>query len=572
MSQNKINHLLDRLDEARQRFSGPGARACEALLCELARADFAEAEPLVRYHEALLFLRAYPQNVSLLKLAEAELAAFAERVEKLREREADLSLLEQPEVSGIAGTTVTDAFGYFIVRWLVHIQQGRVTLDDDWIEDTNRPAATWPRFMPLLDEDALVEANVPYREWLSAGKPRNQSELQWLIERFESLPHSEREKAELYDSLQLYVLWRPAYRATRTGMRLAQGGIFYHDEALIRRRDVSLADELRQPPLRLEKLSPSAGQKILNLTRETSTIRYRELYGFTHGDASRVVKASIGRGVDLYIVGVPPAKRLPLRAYHAAMIFKNGIAVGYFEGLSLCERMESGFNFYYTFREGETAWIYARTLSVFKKLLGVSVFSIDPYQVGHENEEGIESGAFWFYRKLGFRPSRSELLELTLREEKKIASRPGYRTPARTLRELAAGYMILETSTEPRGDWDKFQVREIGMAVQRRMASSFAGDPVATRQRSLQKVIRALDLSRYGWKPAEESALQEFALVLALIPDLAEWSEPEKAQVVKVIRAKASPDEAKYLRLLQQHSRLRRELITLGSDKSSASS
>jgi len=28
------------------------------------------------------------------------------------------------------------------------------------------------------------------------------------------------------------------------------------------------------------------------------------------------------------------------------MIFKNGVPVGYFEGLSLFERMESGFNLY----------------------------------------------------------------------------------------------------------------------------------------------------------------------------------------------------------------------------------
>jgi len=33
-------------------------------------------------------------------------------------------------------------------------------------------------------------------------------------------------------------------------------------------------------------------------------------------------------------------------------------------------------------------------LRLLRQFLGVTVFSIDPYQVGHENEEGIESGAF----------------------------------------------------------------------------------------------------------------------------------------------------------------------------------
>jgi hypothetical protein len=278
-----------------------------------------------------------------------------------------------------------------------------------------------------------------------------------------------------------------------------------------------------------------------------------------------VLKASIGRGVDLFIMGVPAGKRLPLRAYHAAMIFKNGVPVGYFEGLSLFERMESGFNFYYTFREGETAWIYARTLSVFKQLLGVTAFSIDPYQIGFENEEGIESGAFWFYRKLGFRPTESELMKLTLHEEKKIANRPGYRTPARTLRKLAAGYMIFEMSGTSCGAWDRFQVRKIGLAVQRRMARDFGGDAERIRGRSLQDVTRALGVDVSDWRAAELSAVSDLALVLALIPDLDRWSKSEKQQVAMIVRAKASPNESNYLHSLQRHHRLRSELIRLGS-------
>ena len=103
----------------------------------------------------------------------------------------------------------------------------------------------------------------------------------------------------------------------------------------------------------------------MNLTRAASSVRYRELYGFTHGDAARVFKAELGRGVEVFIIGVPPGLRLPLRAYHAAMIFKNGVPVGYFEGLSLFERMKTGFNLSYPFLYGYTAWLSARFLSFF---------------------------------------------------------------------------------------------------------------------------------------------------------------------------------------------------------------
>ena len=61
----------------------------------------------------------------------------------------------------------------------------------------------------------------------------------------------------------------------------------------------------------------------------------------------------LGRGVELFLMGLPPEKRLPLRAYHATMIYKNGVPIGYFEGLSLFERMESGFNFITRFAMGK---------------------------------------------------------------------------------------------------------------------------------------------------------------------------------------------------------------------------
>ena len=71
--------------------------------------------------------------------------------------------------------------------------------------------------------------------------------------------------------------------------------------------------------------------------------------------------------------------------------------------------------------------------------MGTTCVSMYPYQLGHHNEEAIESGAFWFYRKLGFRPGRADLLKLVEREEKRIAGDPQYKTPPRTLRRLRKG-------------------------------------------------------------------------------------------------------------------------------------
>jgi hypothetical protein len=412
-------HLLDTLETAKRDFDLPQA-TINALLSRLEKAKIDDAAGLIRLHESLLFMRAYPRGRGHLKRVERMLKSFGKLVAELVDKDLDLSAIDDPEVSGIAGGSVTSNFSYAIVRWLVENFPAQLSIDWDWFEEEDRFGATMARFMPLLEDDAMVEAHVPYREWVRAAKGRWR-ELSWLVSRFESLPLPEKAKANLYDSLKLHVTWTYGLRSSRTVLRIAAPKPFMHTSPLIARRDISLKEELSSAPIPIETVSARQGAKTIDVARETSAVRYRELHGFTFGDARRVIKADIGRGTVVYVVGVPPPNRLPLRAYHAAMMFKNGVPVGYFEGLSICERMESGFNLYYTFRDGETAWLYARILRLMRQLLGVSVFSIDPYQVGHENEEGLKSGAFWFYRKLGFRPVKPELMKLTEREEVRAA-------------------------------------------------------------------------------------------------------------------------------------------------------
>ena len=509
--------LLDQLDQLKTQFGPQETKRVQALLERVSRLTVRDADTLIRLHELLLFLRAYPHSPAVVRLTERQLRGFSCRVSELRERGVDLSQLEHPDVSGIADTAVTDTFSFFIVRWLVKHYPAQLSIYWDWFESENRLAETWPRFMPLLEEDANVEANVPYREWLAAARGR-ESEVVWLVDRFDKLPLPDKQRAELYDSQQLYVTWAPRYRSTRTGMRSemqkSAREVFYHDGPLIQRRDINLREQLLSPPPQMTKLSLPDGERALDLAREASTIRYRELYGFTHGDPAHVYELDLGRGVQLFLAGLPAEKRLPLRAYHAAMIYKNGVPIGYFEGLSLFERMESGFNLYYTFRDGETAWLYARILNVMHHFAGVTAFAIDPYQVGHENEEGIESGAFWFYRKLGFRPTKRDVLRLVEKEEEKIGTRAGYRTPARTLRRLAESPMILELDRERAGDWDRFHVRTLGLKLQRRKLAS----------------------------------------LFELVPGLK-----------RLAQAKNAAEEITYLKVMRRDERLRATLIALGS-------
>ena len=418
------------------KFGRDAARRTVALLEHARRARFRDPADLIRLHETVLYLRAYPQSARVLKLADRILFDFSERL-----RRVDLDPFEDPEISGIAGTGLSTNFSYDVARSLAD----RYPLQIDWqnYEHSDRLGSVLARLIPLAGEYAAVEPHVDWRFWFD----RARGDLKWLLK------HIDR---ETYDLLEIPLRWDLGdSAATRSRTRIPRRLIFYHHGPFLKRSDISLDREFAAPRIDVKRIPWP--RNILNVILDTSAVRYRELWGFTHPDPHHVYHADFGRGVDFYFFGVPPQWRLPLRAYHGGMFFKNGVPIGYFEGLSLFERMEAGFNLYYTFREGETAWLYARILKLFREQLGVTCYSVDPYQLGHENDEAIESGAFWFYRKLGFRSTSPKIAKLIEREESRIAASREYRTLAATLRRLAEAPLLYGCTKE----WDRFDLRRL---------------------------------------------------------------------------------------------------------------
>src|SRR5580698_8261594 len=571
-----LDALLTDLEAAKNNFRQAAASTTVELLKKASRASFRDSKSLLRFHEAMLFLRAFPQSLSVVSSTEKLLDTFHERMEKIRALGADMSDFDDFDTSGIAGTTMQDTLSFEAARWLVRRIPRHVTIAWKDYEEERAMGATWPRFIPLLAEDSDVEANIPWRRWVDAARG-GERDLSWLIRQFEQLKleRNEAERAhariELYDSLRIPIRWDLGnLKLSRTRNWSRPRKTFFHKEPLISRKDVSLAREFARPAAQLKRVSLRDGESVMRLIREVMVVRYRELYGTTLGDPRSVVRADVGRGVVIYLWNLPPERRLPLRAYVAGFTLKNGVPINYIEAIGLCEWIEVGFNTFYTYRQGETAWIYAQALRCLRALTDARCISIYPYQIGQNNDEAIDSGAFWFYRKLGFRSGRADLQALCEREEKKIAAKPKYRTPPRTLKRLAEAHMFYELN--PAGvagyesaAWDRFSTRNLGLLVNRRMAREFDGDSQKIREASTAAVTRALEVDRARWTPEQQQALENWSLVLALIPGLTRWSPDEKLRLVKIIRAKSGPNEMPYLRQTQHHPRLREELLRLGS-------
>jgi hypothetical protein len=571
MPAKTLDRQLTQLEARRHRFEPGEAARVVQLLNRLDATRFPDPASLIRLHETLLFLRAFPQGPSVVRATERILNGFHKKVEALCKSGADIDDFDTFEFSGIAGTVMEDTLSFDVARWLVKRMPGQVEIAWDHYEPGRQLGNTGPRFIPLLEDDANVEADTPWRRWLEAASEKKGGDPAWLVQSFAHLLLAPTQQTELYESLRVPLRWNLKNSLiTRTRNWKPVRSVFYHSEPLISRSQVSLADELARRPPQLTRLSRKQGDEVMELIREVMLARYRELYGTTLGDPRSVMRAEVGRGVSIYLWNLPPDHRLPLRAYVAGLTLKNGVPINYIEAIGLCEWMEVGFNTFYTFRGGEAGWIYAQVLRCLCRRMGTTCVSVYPYQLGHDNEEAIESGAFWFYRKLGFRPGRADLRELVAREEQKIAADPKYRTPARTLKRLAAGHVFYQLAGSEVGAWDRFSTRNIGLRVNRRMARDFGGDAVRMREHSRRALERILGLkigsvSTSSWTPPEKAAFESFALVMADVPGLRTWIGEEKDDLVRIIRAKAKPDEMLHLHLTQRHGRFRKALLTLGS-------
>ena len=546
-----------------KRCYGPGVPK-SANICWLTfrGAKLADVESLIRFHDTLLFLRAFPQSAKVVQLADQLLASLEAQVAKFVDSPSDAMRLDDESVSGIAGTTVTNTWTYELARWLAQrhpprsrpVERGRAVSQHG--DHPSRLHAAAGRRLVRRGRHP-----VPAMDGTAAGGERKRCDGCCAV----SDPAGFAVGAhQLVRCLGRQPFLGPERFFRQPNARSpSRVRFFFHDAPLLQRKQCVIGLLVASAPLKLRKLS-EAGEQIIDMARDALAVRYRELHGSTHGDPNYVFEAKVGRGVQLFIWGLDAEWRLPLRAYYAGFTLKNGVPINYFEAIGLFEWIEVGFNTFYAFREGETAWIYSKVLHLLHQLAGVTCFSVYPYQIGQDNEEAIQSGAFWFYRKLGFRPGRPDLLALTEREEKKIAS------------DSDTGHRHARCANWPRGicssSWAATRPAGGTRFPPERLAWQYSRKwrPIGRRCSQMRRATtralsRVLDVNLETWNARERWAFGNFAPLLALVPGVARWTSAEKRLLVAIIRAKAGPNETYYLLRLQRHHTLREALLRLGS-------
>ena len=542
-----MEQALRRFEEAvRDR---PGGSRTPAPLPPLVPDRIGDPLLLARLHDAALFLRAFPRRRRDVRDAEKVLRGIPGRMKALSRRGTDLSGLDDFHGVGIAGTSLTMDFSWGMARWLARRHGGAVSIAWDEVEAPDRLAPALSRILPFLPERSLADAGVDSLAWFRAALPRGTRDggLRFLVERIETADPDDDAREERWGALALTIRWRlGTSRASRTFARLP-ARLFVQASPLLSRRDVSVEREVEKPAPPIRRLEAASGARFLDAARAAVAVRYRELYAFTRGNPDDVVRCDAGRGLSVWCCGLLPDHRLPLRAGYGFLLVRNGIPIGYGDAYALGDRLDLSFNVFYAFRDGESAFAYARTVAFFRSFLGVRAVAIDPYQIGRENEEAIESGAFWFYRKLGFRSADPAIETLVRREEEQSAQKPGRRTPPGTLRRIAGASLLLDLPGRAKSAWAPVSLDHVGFRIQRRMAASGLS-PDLFRRDCQRRVARAVGLADSS--PREALALRGLAPVLGLVPGLSRLPARDRAALHALVRAKAARSEAGFVRAL----------------------
>ena len=525
------------------------------LLRALERGELPRARDVLRLHELLCFSRAYPDDRRVLRRVERMLAGFARRPDLVRHAGA-------LEDSGIAGTVTRFRFFSPTADWLVERWPDRVRID--WPRFDADALEPWlPHLVHPAQVPALDEYDMPMREWLEWLKSRAETDAAFLVRRFRRLPMSEPARETLYDQLDPPLILEPGPDTpSRTAARWKRSGVHAQKRALSHERP-GAAQWTCLRPRRVHAVSAREGQRLIDLARAAMVTRSRDLYAFTNGDPLDVRVVDFGDGLEFACIGTKPDRRLLLEAVYGYLTLKNGVPIGYVLTAALFGSAEIAYNVFDTWRGAEAGAVYARVLAMTRWLYGCDAFTIVPYQLGEGNDEALESGAWWFYQKMGFQPRERAAIRLMRHELARMRRDPAHRSSLAVLRRLARANLHLDLGRRRPDVLGELPLANVGLHAGRFLAERFNTDREAA-ERCASEAQRLLGAGPdESWSASERESWSRWAPVIGMLPGVGRWSPIERRKLVDVVRAKGGQRESDFVRAFDAHARLRAALRRL---------
>lgn len=482
-------------------------------------------------YSSLLFLQAYPDN------------------EKIRQAAADLLLRLQQHVeqnenlqyklynSGITGSTVCAAFSFEMTKWLRETRPAEISFRSFEAGDA-QVQSILSVVMTKTESEIMQDANAEWKGWLRNVRQPGETLLDQLIGIFNAGDMRPEIKDELWNTLGVNVeirlashcclpspLVKPYYHRSLTKVVKKQEGSFIY---------------------RKVKLSVKEARNIIDCSRMILLRKLRELDPISFSSPTHVSYYQLGRGLSIALTGMVANRRRPIESYMGYLVFKNGLPVAYAGSWILFDSARIGLNVFADYRGGEAKYIFQQVLLLHSKVYGLDRFTVDPYQVGKENSEGILSGAFWIYYQAGFRPLLKIQQDLALAEEVKIRLGKGYRSPATILKKLAGSRM--ELILKPNAV--RFDAMELSLLYAAILAKNYNGNRTLMEKDLVSKMASMLGIKNY--QEANTHFILKSWAVLLLTQEKFPLNRGLRKTLKKLVELKATGSEEAYISALQK--------------------
>lgn len=512
------------------------------------------SKDIINYHDTLLFLLAYPQNKNIYQLTQNAFSVFENQL-FLHLKKYKTKALNELLGSGLSGTYLTSSFGFDLTKHLVLQYKNQISIDTiDW--ECENGIEILKLILPKCEQDILLLKEESITQWFIELAGEGQNVIEFLLLSLEE-KFPEPDVCE-YFFLKLKVYVKIDFTGklpSRSAITHTFNPVFYHDKELVRK--INLFDELKikvKGPLPLNAQAKEQSWRtsqlmLLSLGRETDPLAY--------GRAEDVEVYDAGRGLSICLNGMRPGKRLPFESYIGYMAYKNGRPIAYGGAWIFGNRARIGLNVFEPYRGGESTWIFAAILRTYSLVFNIQHLLVDPYQIGKDNEEAIESGAFWFYYKLGFKPIQANLKELAGMEFDKMSKSTSYRVSKAVLRKLANSTLGIHLANDAMHE----EPMLIAQFVSNRIRTEYGGN----RKKAFEEAGKALrKVLNINSRKALPQQLKETALWW--VPQLLKQKlrETQKQKITTLLFEKAEGNEFEYTRALQKFPFLIQALETQG--------
>lgn len=535
---NKSWSLISQLFSIRNRYGKEFSSQKLNLLNALGREKITGKKALQSYYDSLLFLLAYPDNRSIYQLADQSL------------RQLQLYIQSHETISyrlynsGITNTRLCAAFSFEIVKWL-RSKHSKDIRFHSFEADDGQIQSILAVVMSRVESEILLDTHGAWRSWLQQSLKEGEDMLDRLITVFDETDIRPGIRDELWLAIGINAeIDFPSHHCLSDSLIVP-----YYHRSLIKKNFIQHQDI---KPIRVNLDEQEAGY-IIECSRMILVRQLREIDPITFTASHFVSYYRLPRGLSVALMGMVPERRSPIDSYMGYVVFKNGLPVAYAGSWILFDSGRIGLNVFPAYRGGESQYIFEQVLQLHRKVYHLDRFSVDPYQVGKENSDAIQSGAFWVYYRAGFRPIGEEQKQMAEAEALKIKSIKGYRSPASVLKKLADSRLeiVLKKNAV------KFDATDLSLVYARILKDQYNDNRKLAEEDCFRKLAEWLQIKNYHEEKLQFILKNWCVLLFSNEQELLRNNGLKKI-LKKLFALKAEGSEEDYIAELQRAGELRK--------------